>query len=140
MTRSSLRQLVSPIAASFIMSGAAAAVAQPPREAFLQHTIEDLYQRLVLDGQSQSKAFEEMLERQGGARVTGVVGEISIGPSGDVFIWLRHSMHGELVGRFRVPAEESRPVRAASVGQRIEITCIGVYRSYAQVSARWCTP
>jgi hypothetical protein len=100
-----------------------------------------LYRRLILDNQTSSKSFEAKLEEAGGTLITGTVGEFSTSPNGDVHIWLRHSAHGELVGRFRVPAADStRAARLVTAGATTELVCLGVYRSYAQVSARSCVP
>jgi hypothetical protein len=121
-------------------TGIAGAQAQNPRQTLSTYAMEDLYQRLILADYRQSLAFEDHLERAGGVVIAGVVGEISSSPNGDLHIWLRHSVHGELVGRFRIPSETAKGSTPFPVGAMVELTCIGVYRSYAQVSARSCAP
>jgi hypothetical protein len=110
-----------------------------PPEASIQYSIESLYSRLVLEQRDKAAAFETVLDAHGSTSVTGQIGEMSIAPNGDLHVWLRHAEHGELVGRFRVPSLHVPDEPVMTVGAPVTLLCTGVYRSYAQVSARSCT-
>jgi hypothetical protein len=133
------RALIAVAVAVTVASGVALAGDRTPPEASVQYSIESLYRRLVLDQRSNAAAFETVLDAHGVAGVTGQIGEMSTAPNGDVHVWLRHAEHGELVGRFRVPSLHVRDQPAMTVGAPVTLLCAGVYRSYAQVSARACT-
>jgi hypothetical protein len=121
-------------------SRAQAQQAPPAQANVMRYDIEALYDRLILAEPSRSKQFETELEAKGTIEVSGTVGAVSPGISGEVHVWLRHPVHGELIGRFRIPVEATKSVPPLAVGALAVLACVGVYRSYAQVSARSCTP
>jgi hypothetical protein len=133
------RSLVAVAFAMSVASGVASADDRATTAGSVQYSIESLYSRLVLDQRSNAAAFETVLDAHGVAGVTGQIGEMSTAPNGDLHVWLRHAEHGELVGRFRVPSVHIHDQPAMTVGAPVTLLCTGVYRSYAQVSARSCT-
>jgi hypothetical protein len=116
--------------------------AQPksPLESLPRFSIEDLHARLVLANRTSSKAFEDLLERHGGAIIEGTVGELAPSLDGAYYVWLRHRVHGELVGRLMIPAGSAKSVIRLSADQQAILACDGPYRSYALVLATCIIP
>jgi hypothetical protein len=130
-----LLQLASGVAFTAGLFAAQTAARSTPVKVF---SIEDLYERLITAERSASVVFENVLEQTGSIRVMGRIGEVSVAPDQSYHVWLRHSTNAELVGRFRIAADDAISVKSFAIGQHVTLLCLGVYRSYAQVAARSC--
>jgi hypothetical protein len=54
-------------------------------ESLPQFSIDELYTRLIVADRKSSKAFEDQVERRGGAIVTGTIAELDPGREGTFF-------------------------------------------------------